>query len=199
MTDHRCCARPPRLLVIPGLHDSGPGHWQTWLERRWRSSRRVVQHDWARADLAAWSRRIGEVLAAEPPGPWIAVAHSYGCLALLDHALEHRPPDGASIAAALLVAPANPARFGVEAALRRRVPLTRSTVLASSNDPWLPTHAALPWAHAWGLPMMDLGEAGHVNVASGHGPWPLMLKLVERQRQCWHAGRHAEQLDTAAA
>lgn len=187
-----CCPRPPRLLVIPGLHGSPAGHWQSWLERRWRSSRRVEQHDWARADLHAWSDRIGEVLAAEPPGPWIAIAHSYGCLALLQHVLDECPRGGATLAAALLVAPADPARFGTQALLRRRVPLPRATVLASSNDPWLPTHAALPWAHAWGLPLVDLGEAGHVNVASGHGPWPWLLQQVERQRQCWHAARHAQ-------
>jgi len=27
-------------------------------------------------------------------------------------------------------------------------------------------------ASAWGSTLIDLGEAGHVNAASGFGPWP---------------------------
>jgi len=35
---------PVRLLVIPGLHDSGPAHWQSWLQGHfsrptWRAGR----------------------------------------------------------------------------------------------------------------------------------------------------------------
>ena len=30
---------------------------------------------------------------------------------------------------------------------------------------------AVALAEAWGARRVDLGEVGHLNVASGHGPW----------------------------
>ena len=35
----------PRLLVIPGLHDSGPAHWQSWLQSLHSGAIRVRQRD----------------------------------------------------------------------------------------------------------------------------------------------------------
>ncbi len=57
---------PVRVLIIPGLHSSGPAHWQTWLQSHSRRSVRVEQDDWATPDIEAWSARIGETLAREP-------------------------------------------------------------------------------------------------------------------------------------
>ena len=34
---------PPRVLIIPGLHDSGPTHWQTWLQGQYRDARRQTR------------------------------------------------------------------------------------------------------------------------------------------------------------
>src|SRR5437868_15314161 len=73
---------PVRLLVVPGLHDSGPTHWQTRLEHGHRGAVRVRQRDWAVPEIERWAERIGETLAGQPRGPWVAVAHSFGCLAL---------------------------------------------------------------------------------------------------------------------
>jgi hypothetical protein len=44
-----------RVLIIPGLGDSGPEHWQTWLASQYKGSRRVVQPDWQAPDLDTWS------------------------------------------------------------------------------------------------------------------------------------------------
>ena len=45
---------PVRLLVVPGLNDSGPGHWQTWLASQyWRRAVQVQQLDWVCPDLKA--------------------------------------------------------------------------------------------------------------------------------------------------
>ncbi|MFZ4651970.1 MAG: RBBP9/YdeN family alpha/beta hydrolase [Rubrivivax sp.] len=184
-----CCAPRPRLLVVPGLHGSGSDHWQSWLQRRTPGSRRVEQSDWGTPDLEAWVARLRHTLQAEPPGPWIAAAHSFGCLALVQHLLSPEVDAERPVVAALLVAPASPWRFGLEAQLMRRVTRAELTVLASSNDPWLPTEAALGWAHAWGARLTDLGDAGHVNAASGHGPWPPVLQQLERLRQRWQAAK----------
>lgn len=184
----------PRLLIVPGLNDSGPMHWQSWMQRRHRSSLRAAVTDWSRADLGRWSDDIAATLAAQPPGPWIAVAHSFGCLAVLRALQRHPParPGHAGVFAALLVAPASPQRHGSEALLRQRMGDVDLLVVSSSNDPWLPTDAALPWAATWGARLHDLGPAGHINAEAGFGPWPWAQDRVVQMRQRWHARRHAE-------
>ena len=34
------------------------------------------------------------------------------------------------------------------------------------------------WSERWGARLVDAGHAGHINVASGHGPWPAALQLI---------------------
>jgi hypothetical protein len=161
---------PLRLLVIPGLRDSGPAHWQSWLQARSPGAVRVNQRDWGTPDLQRWSARIDNTLARSGAGRWLAVAHSFGVLALAEHLA--RVPDS-PIVAALLVAPADPAKFGLGENLPDS-PLPRPTTLvASSNDPWMPLPVAARWASRWGCPLVNLGAAGHVNAESGYGPLPL--------------------------
>lgn len=172
---------PLRVLVIPGLCDSGPGHWQTWLQGQYRDALRVQQADWHTPDLRRWAGRIGQVLARHPRTAWIAVAHSFGCLALARHLLEQPAvPDGPGLRAALLVAPAEPAKFGVEALLPQHGLRLPSTLVGSRTDPWMTLERARLWAERWGSRFVDLGEAGHINVESGHGPWPYGRLLVDR-------------------
>lgn len=170
-------ARPPcRLLVVPGLYDSSPAHWQTWLQMRFPGAQRVYQRNWSTPDLDAWAARIGETLDAAGPGPWVAAAHSFGCLALMRHLLggEER------IRFALLVAPADPARFEVGAKLPAGAPLLPSTMLASENDPWMQLDDAREWARRWGSWLINLGAVGHINAEAGFGPLPDAAHLVER-------------------
>ena len=176
-----------RVLVIPGLHGSGEAHWQTWLQAHHRSSRRVLQDDWNTPDLAAWSQRIAQTLAAEPPGPWVAVAHSFGCLALVHHLARRRT---SGIAAALLVAPAEPARFRLEDRLPQQSLGVPCTLLASDTDPWMSASSAMAWAQRWGSGFVNLGDVGHINVDAGFGPLPvakrwteLLIQRIERNRR----------------
>ena len=140
-------ASTPRLLIVPGLNDSGPAHWQTWLQQQFRDARRVRQHDWRDPQLDRWAARVGSTLAPHGKAPWIAVAHSFGCLALARHLLLE--PDS-PLRAVLFVAPAEPDRFGVAGLLpgaRLRIP---STVVASDNDPWMTAASTRRWAGRWG-------------------------------------------------
>lgn len=172
--------RPPRLLIIPGLHDSGPAHWQTWLQQQYRDAQRVVQRDFARPDLQRWADRIARTLErSDDGGEWIAVAHSFGTLALARHLAEH--PDS-PIRQALLVAPAEPDKFGLAESLphgRLGRPLT---LIASQNDPWMSAASALRWASRWGASYSNLGAVGHINTEAGFGPFPLAKRWVEAAR-----------------
>ena len=179
---------PVRVLIVPGVGDSGPEHWQTWLQQHYRSALRVCQHDWTVPDIERWADCVVECLAHAPRGPWIAVAHSFGCLALV-RALRRGAP---GIEGAVLVAPADPLKFGASAALPcERLPVA-TTLVASRTDPWMPFGSAVNWSRVWGSQLVDLGDAGHINAESGHGAWPLGRHLVERQIQRLHRERRID-------
>ena len=85
---------------------------------------------------------------------------------------------GARVPGALLVAPADPSRLGLgEATLAAPLPLV-STLVASTNDPWLKFVKAGALAMQWGSRLASIGACGHVNVQSGHGEWPAGLALL---------------------
>ena len=166
-----------RILVVPGLHGSGAAHWQSWIEPLLGAGR-VEQADWSEPDLDRWAARVEqEVLRRH--APVFLVAHSFGCLA--SAVAAHRMPG--RVAGALFVAPANPEKFGIG----KRIPSDRfdfpSLLAASRNDPWMSYASARSWAARWDSELVDLGNAGHVNTDSGHGPWPEGLALFERLRQ----------------
>lgn len=166
----------PRLLIITGLRDSGREHWQSWLQARYRDARRVQQRDFSKPDLQRWAERIQLTLEHAGEGEWIAVAHSFGCLALARHLQEQAD---SPIRQALLVAPAEPNKFGIADLLpQRRLPIP-STLIASQNDPWMSAANAQRWAGRWGSSFTNLGPVGHINTESGFGPFPLAMRWVE--------------------
>lgn len=177
-----------RLLIIPGLRDSGPGHWQTWLQRRHRGALRVCQDDWDTPDLPRWAQRVDDTLRQAGGGRWIAVAHSFGCLALARH-LALRPD--APIAAVLMVAPAEPDKFGVAHLLPRQALGVTGLLVASDTDPWMQAGNAIAWAERWGLRTFNLGDAGHINAESGFGPWPPAQRWVHTMAQRLARREHA--------
>ena len=97
-----------QVILVPGLHDSGAGHWQTRWQRAHPEFWRVRQDDWSDPDLPAWAARVDQVRARDPR-PALLVAHSFGCLAAV-HSIAANPR---GVAGAFLVAPADPDKFGV--------------------------------------------------------------------------------------
>ena len=175
-------ARHPRLLIVPGLHDSGPVHWQTWLQGLHRGAVRVEVGDWHAPDLDRWSDAIARTLASQPHHgePWWVAAHSFGCLGVVHHLLQR--PD-LPIEAALLVAPADPDKFGLAHRLSHDPLPTQATLIASSDDPWLSAEQARLWAGRWGCGWHLLNGAGHINAEAGFGPLPLAQRWVQAQQR----------------
>ena len=171
------------ILMVPGLNGSGPDHWQSRWERNLRTARRVEQDDWDRPDKDLWVGSIIRALAASAR-PAVLVAHSLGVHAVA-YAAE-KLPQGA-VSGAFLVAPPdldNPQRFPAEINETwpadgfgfSPVPMRRlifpSLLLASASDPFCTLERARQFAAAWGAGFIDIGPAGHINAASGYGPWP---------------------------
>jgi uncharacterized protein len=156
-----------RVLIVPGLHGSGPDHWQTRWQKRYPAFERVEQEDWADPDLPVWSRRLRECLL-HSQRPTLIVAHSFGCLATLCALRGGRY----GVRAVLLVAPADPEKFGVVpfvSGVRLDCP---SMVIGSVNDPWMAADRAADWAKRWGSGFVNAGALGHINAESGLGDWP---------------------------
>jgi predicted alpha/beta hydrolase family esterase len=137
----------------------------------------VVQDDWITPQREAWVQRLEECVLARA-GQVVIVAHSLGCIATT----HMRPEVAQRVAGALFVAPADPER---RAQLIDFAPVPsaslpyRSVLVASSNDPFCPIRLAGAYARAWGSELVRLQNAGHVNIESGHGAWPLGLALLQ--------------------
>jgi len=185
----------PSIVIVPGWRDSGPGHWQSlWAERLplvGRDARRVVQDDWITPTRTAWVRQLEKTVLAAP-APVVIVAHSLGCIAATHMGAEA----AARVRGALLVAPADPERRAVLSDFAP-VPYAalpyRSIVVASSNDPYCPIRLAGAYARAWGSEFVRLQNAGHINIESGHGEWPLGWALLQSLEGEGAAPRQAPQ------
>lgn len=168
-------------LIIPGLNGSPDGHWQSWLQESLPQASRVEQEDWDAPNLEAWLNRLALASAATPGA--VLVAHSLGCI-LAAHAASRFP--ALPIRGALLVAPADVdsaahtpyllRSFGPIPTLRLPFP---SIVVASTDDPFMAHPRARELANAWGSHFVNAGAAGHINVASGFGPWPAGRDMVD--------------------
>ncbi|WP_332852150.1 long-chain-fatty-acid--CoA ligase [Duganella sp. S19_KUP01_CR8] len=181
-------ARTPTLLIVPGLRDHVPQHWQTLLAEATPGARTVppleVDGLSCEARVAALDAEIASI-----EGPVILVAHSAGVLMVAHWAACHQRP----IAGALLVTPPDlnaewPEPYPRPATLaangwtplpRRRLPFP-ALVAASSNDHLASLEAVRALADGWGAELVELGEVGHLNPASGYGPWPQAAALLER-------------------
>ena len=168
-------------IIVPGVGGSDYDHWQSWLQRQLMSCSRVQQQDWNHPVLKTWIEQfISTVSHVDQPVQ--IVAHSFGCLTTVA-ALAQHPELIAKIKKIILVAPANPERFG-EAGFARdsqrnyaeyfnslaiNVP---AEMIISENDPWLIFEDAEKLAKAWKIKTRNLGRVGHINVASGFSTFP---------------------------
>ena len=168
-------------VIVPGVGGSDYDHWQSWLQRQLMCCSRVQQQDWNAPVLHQWVKNFVESVAAVE-GTVQIVAHSFGCLTTVA-ALDQHPELAKKIKKLILVAPANPARFGDQgfarnshndyAAYFHQIKLKIPTeMIISENDPWLSFEDAKKLAHSWQVRPRNIGAVGHINVASGFGPFP---------------------------
>ena len=48
------------ILIVPGLNNSGPDHWQTRWQEKLSTAHRIEQKNWDQPDHAAWTHAIAE-------------------------------------------------------------------------------------------------------------------------------------------
>ena len=168
-----------RVLLLPGLYDSGPEHWQSHWERELPYAVRVVQRDWKTPARENWVRVLEGAVAEY--GPDIVLAgHSTGCPLIAFWAAE----TARTVCGALLVAPSDTEAPSFPAGPTGWTPMPMarlpfpSIVVASTDDEYVTLVRAEAFARAWGSRFVNIGEAGHVNSASGLANWPRGKELV---------------------
>jgi predicted alpha/beta hydrolase family esterase len=170
-------ARAFTFLSIPGWQNSPAEHWQSLWERSSDGQiRRVVQRDWEQAERGEWVRGIEEAVAWTAT-PVVLIAHSLGVLAVAHWAAAS--VNAGRVAGAFLVTPPD-----LDCEQRRPqslvsfapVPSTRlpfpALVVGSETDPYATPERVARMAWDWGARHVNAGASGHINVTSGHGPWP---------------------------
>jgi len=158
-----------KTLIVPGLDGSPDPHWQYWWAATDPKALMVDLSDPGRPVPAVWETELASMILQHPD--CILVGHSLGAV-LIARLLATWPH--LRVRGALLVAPAETrgsdriGHFGAIPELRMDIP---TMVVASRNDPWMSYDRAAHLARAWGSELVDQGHAGHINVASGFGPW----------------------------
>jgi predicted alpha/beta hydrolase family esterase len=168
--------RDAEILIVPGLQNASPLHWQSRWQAKMSTARRVEQENWNHPVRSVWvAALIREIEAATRPV--ILVGHSVGVLTIA-HAAAHW--NGAKIAGAFLVGVSDWTRPELEQKYPGHgfasVPTGKldcpAILLASRNDPTCDLATAERWAGGWGVRFADVGDVGHFDVADGFGPWP---------------------------
>ena len=169
-------------LIIPGLGNSGPEHWQTFFENSGSHFYRVEQREWDRPDCEDWVETIDQQIRKFDPATVVLIGHSLGCTTIAHWAARNKT----LIKGALLVAPSDIEQpvYTFPATGFAPIPLLKlpfpSIVVASEDDPWVSLERAKFFASKWGSSFVNIGEAGHINVPSGYGPWEEGLTILEQ-------------------
>ncbi|MGB3301073.1 RBBP9/YdeN family alpha/beta hydrolase [Gordonia sp. (in: high G+C Gram-positive bacteria)] len=176
----------PTYVIVPGLRGHVEDHWQTILAGQLQNSVIVPQVEGDPIQLDARLALLESVVAAQE-APVILVAHSAGVPTTVFWAAQTKLP----VAGALLATPPDltqemhaphPTLEQLSDAGWGPVPMDTlpwpSIVVSSTNDPLASTETVAEYAQSWGSTLVEGGEVGHLNPASGYGPWPRAVELL---------------------
>ncbi|EGD53560.1 hypothetical protein SCNU_18587 [Gordonia neofelifaecis NRRL B-59395] len=179
----------PTYVIVPGLRGHVEEHWQTLLAATLEKSVIIPPIDTIDLDTRVAAL---EAAVAGVDGPVILVAHSAGVPTTVYWASRTE----LSVAGALLATPpdldkplgaGHPTREELDAAGWGPLPMSElpmpTIVAASTDDPLAGLDKTTELAQAWGSRLVNLGEVGHLNPASGYGPWPAGAELLAELRE----------------
>lgn len=185
-------AAAPLVLLVPGLNNSGPGHWQTIWEDTRGDCQRVELGMWDQPHRNTWINQLNLAIR-QADRPVILAAHSLGCLAVAWWAALERPGPDSPVLGALLVAPPEVdhrphdqrvCTFAPTPSGRLPFP---AILVGSHNDPYMGFRTARRLAQTWGCGFADAGRVGHINADSGLGEWHfgqfLLQQLIKQAAQ----------------
>lgn len=172
------------ILIIPGLGNSGPEHWQSIWEQQFGFIR-VEQQDWETPVCADWINTLNDYVNQYNPADIILVGHSLACATIAYWAKEFN----VAIKGALLVAPSDTeadtypeGTTGFSPVPLIKLPFKSITVM-STNDYYVRAERAQLFADSWGSKLINIGDAAHINAASGLANWEKGLEFLKELDQ----------------
>lgn len=169
------------VFTLPGLYNSGPGHWQTHWEKE-HGFIRIQQQDWNTPDCDDWAAAIDKVVTQHTLKQVVLVGHSAACAAIAYWAEKYKR----KIKGAMLVAPADPdaASFPKGPTGFSPMPLHPlgfpSVIVASTDDEYVSLERARHFADRWGSEFTFICKGGHINSASNLGNWMVGFELLKQ-------------------
>lgn len=169
-------------FIVPGLGNSGPEHWQSYFEKQGAHFKRIDQQEWEAPRCEDWIETIDRTLTGYDLSTIVLIAHSLGCSTVAHWAKKYQR----QIKGALLVAPSDleAPQYTFPATGFAPIPLERvpfkTVVVASADDIWVSLDRAKYFAEKWGSEFISIGNAGHINVASGHTNWREGLEYLRK-------------------
>jgi uncharacterized protein len=170
-------------LIIPGLGNSGPQHWQTLWEKEFPDKfTRIQQTNWDTPACSDWIETIENEVRKHQVENVVLIAHSLGCTAVAHWAKRFQT----KIKGAFLVAPSDceAETYTFDTKGFQPIPLEKlpfkSVVIASTNDYYVSLERAEFFAKSWGSELVNVGAKGHINADAGFGEWQDGLELLKR-------------------
>jgi predicted alpha/beta hydrolase family esterase len=169
------------VFIVPGLGNSGPEHWQSRWEKEFGFAR-IMQEEWDNPVCSVWADKIQEAVSCYPLQNIVLVGHSSACNAIAYWADKYKKV----IKGALLVAPSDSEAPSFPMGPKGFAPMHLhkfdfpTITVTSQDDYYVSLSRAEFFAKSWDSELVDIGVAGHINVASGFGEWPQGLALLQR-------------------
>jgi uncharacterized protein len=162
-----------KILLHPGLWNSGEAHWQSHWEKTY-GFERILQDNWDTPVCAEWIARLDEIVLQNNPEQVILVGHSLACATIVFWAKQYNR----RIKGALLVAPSDTegpvypdCTTGFQPMPLHPLPFP-SIVINSLDDVYVSPERARQFAQAWGSELVEIDGYGHINSDSNLGLWP---------------------------
>ncbi len=175
------------VLILAGIGNSGPDHWQSHWERQDPLCERLLQREWDAPHCSEWVAKLDDALSQRSL-PIVLAAHSSACALVAHWAAQSASNHLAVVKGALLVGPSDPHNpnypvgpTGFGPVPLHRLPF-RTIVVASTDDRYVQLSRAREFADAWGSEFVPLQNAGHINTESGYGKWPEGFALLKTLR-----------------
>lgn len=182
------------IIIVPGLDGGTPEHWYRRWERKLRTARIASQESWDRPTLGDWTQHLVDAVEATSR-PAILIGHSLGVLTIA-HAASRIAER--TVGAFLVAPPAAGSLRRIEAVdpAFAEIPMDAlpfpAVLIASRDDDYASFEDSRKLADAWGAEFVDAGASGHLNDASGHGPWPEGLMRFAAFLKAQSGGRAGE-------